>query len=97
MHFHVVNVRHIYQRKLHPEKCFELEVGEFCVTSTRTLKIYRSTIGVRNLDVSYSCAVIIHALDYGLVPSIGRAQTCYTGASRLDCLHIVHLWQLYMK
>ena len=97
MHFHLVNIRYIFQCRLQLEKCFELEVGEFWVTSTRTLKIYRSTIGVRNLDVSYSCAVIIHALDYGLVPSIGRAQTCYTGASRLDCLHVFHLWQLYMQ
>ena len=32
-----------------------------------------------------------------LVPSIGRAQACYTGASRLDCLHVFHLWQLYMR
>ena len=44
----------------------ELRIGGcwILVTSSHTSKSYGSTIGVRNLDVSYSCAVIIHALDY---------------------------------
>ena len=61
--FHFLNIRYIYLFKLRLEKRSESEFGEVWVTFTRTLKIYGSTIGVRSVDVSYSCAVTIHALD----------------------------------